>query len=143
MDIYNWNNVTTGMLVILVIIGVIMNHIIFEELDNNSEDIQKYIDKIQSYCFINCDNCSDITNLRDENYYTLGNADAKKCLMTAWEISHMIFHIFIGYFYNIYISVSISVGYELYEHYFKSCGSFLDLGYNMTGFLIGNHLKFH
>jgi hypothetical protein len=143
MNILDWNGVTTGMLVVLCIIGITMNYVIFNMLDGNNKKIQYYIDAVQNFCVKKCSNdyCSSITKLRDEKYYTYGDGDSKSCLITSWEISHLLFHVFIGYFYNIYISTVISVGYEIYEHYDKLCGSYLDLGYNMTGFLIGNYLK--
>jgi hypothetical protein len=54
-----------------------------------------------------------------------------------WELTHFLFHIGLGYYYNLPVSIAISVGFELYEHCFKDCGSWLDLLYNGLGGIVG------
>jgi hypothetical protein len=143
-SILNWNGISTGMLVVLCIIGVIMNYIIFYTLDNNDQKIQDIIDKIQYYCLYKCkNNCNGLTNLRDDDYFMgVKTTNVKKCFFTVWELSHLLFHTFLGYFYNIYISVGTSVFFEIYEHYKYNCGSYLDLMWNFLGFLIGSYIRY-
>ena len=90
------------------------------------------------HCFIKCDHniCTNFTQLRDSNY-SMNNTQPYDCVFTLWESSHMLFHVFIGYYFNIYISVIISVFYEIFEHCFYNCGSYLDLFWNGLGLLIG------
>lgn len=141
-SIFDWNGVTLGMLVVLAIVGIIMHYIIFTGLDGWDSNTQAVLDNIQATCLVNCDTNSHITHWRDKNYYTTGIADAKKCIFTLWEFTHFLFHACVGYFYNIYTSLTLSVGYEIYEHCAKNCGSCLDLVWNFSGFLLGTILRY-
>ena len=73
----------------------------------------------------------------ESKYYQ--NIDS--CIMTFWECFHVIFHIFIGYFYNIQISAMSGILFEIFESQACNCYSFLDLFYNLVGALIGTGLK--
>jgi hypothetical protein len=87
--------------------------------------------------------CNKIKSGRDNGYFLESSTETfnKECLVTGWELSHFMFHIFLGYFYNIYVSTGISVSYEVYERYTYNCASYNDLFINMAGFLVGNYLK--
>jgi hypothetical protein len=63
------------------------------------------------------------------------------CYLFGWEISHFLLHVMIGYYFNVYVSVFISVGYEIYEHYTCKCASVLDIVYNLLGYYLGNRLR--
>lgn len=127
----------------LTIIGIVMYLLIFHlDLFLNKEIINKIHNYTES-CVINCSDkntCKKINNLRDKGYYLFPSAHGK-CIITKWEISHLITHIFLGYYTNIYISLSLSFGFEIYENIFYNCGSYLDLIWNFTGFLIGFYLR--
>jgi hypothetical protein len=143
-SILSWNGVTVGMLVVICIIGLMMNHFIFNAMDNLPPRLQSIVDSIQYKCFYKCKTktCNGIGNYRDNNYFYGSNVNGRQCLLNAWEISHVFFHAFLGYFYNIQTSLSISIGFEMYEHIKYDCASLLDLGWNFTGFLIGSYLKY-
>jgi hypothetical protein len=91
----------------------------------------------------NSDLVRGITKYRDENYFIDSKDDVfnENCLITGWEVSHFMFHVFIGYFYNIYVHLGISVGYEVYERIQHNAGSYNDVIYNFLGFLAGKYLK--
>lgn len=110
-----------------------------------SEFINK-ISEFQDYkCFLPCkkDICTTITkNMRDSQYLTTTLKQPNECLFTFWEFSHIILHMFIGYFYNFYISTTLSISFEIFEHYVYNCGSLLDLFYNGLGMFIGVYLRY-
>jgi hypothetical protein len=138
-----WNDVTAGMLIVLVMVCALMHYTIFTFMEGWPDETQEKINKVQATCLVKCESkCDKVTKLRDDSYYTTGIANAKKCIFTLWEFSHFLFHIAIGYYYNIYASVGISVGYEIYEHYVRDCGSLLDLIWNFSGFLVGTTLRY-
>lgn len=143
MNLFEFGDISTGVYVSLIIAGICMYVSIFhlEKIvgDETSKKIHDYTEK----CTIACSDekiCTQVNNLRDDKYY-LFDGNSEKCIVTKWEISHFITHAFLGYFTNIYISQSISVGFELYEHYILQCGSYIDLFYNFSGFIIGHILK--
>lgn len=93
-------------------------------------------------CTISCpDNgCKYWNSLRDGDYWL--DVEKKNCITNnSGSFSFFLVHIFLGYFYNIYVSQTISIGFEIYEQKFHNCGSYLDLGYNFMGFLVGHTLK--
>lgn len=143
-SILDWNGVTVGMLVVLSIIGICMHIFIFTLLPLLPRDLViNHVDK----CLVPCNNsvCKSILSGRDSGYYANGDEEDEErslsCSVSSWEISHVLFHCFLGYFYNLQISLSISVGYELYEHYAFNAGSYLDLFWNMFGFCIGYSMR--
>ena len=141
--ILSWSDVSLGMTVLLIIILIIMHHIIFYTLVGWDPETQSKIHNITEFCFSRCktDLCKNITdNARGRDYY-LGSSANRNCAFGLWELSHFMMHVFIGYFYNIYYSQGISIGFEIYEWKIKNCGSWLDLGYNFAGFLTGHTLK--
>ena len=137
--LFGWNDVSLGMLCVLAIICLFLHYFIFTFLENWDHETQKLIDSIQGSCLTKCESktCTNLTSYRDKNYYTTGAGDGKKCIFTFWELTHFLFHTFIGYYYNIYTSFVVSGGYEIYEHYQMDCGSLLDIGWNFMGFLVG------
>jgi hypothetical protein len=142
-NIFEWGNISTGVYVAIIITGMVMYTVIFhlEKIigERNTKIVHNYTEK----CVVSCTSkktCNKINKFRDKGYY-LFDEKSEKCVVTKWEISHFITHLFLGYFTNIYISQSISVGFEMYEHYVLDCGSYLDLVYNLSGFIIGHLLK--
>ena len=143
MNLFKYGKIPPLTYFIVIVVGILMYLGIFylEILVgvDNSKSIHDWTEK----CVIPCKDkklCDELHKYRDDHYYVF-EKDTEKCLVTKWEISHLITHIFLGYFTNIYISQGISIGFELYEHYHIDCGSYIDLVYNFVGFLIGHTLK--
>ena len=107
------------------------------------------LDTLHQKCLRKCesDACKTASvTWRDKNYYLdANNGDRetphKNCAFTVWELSHLLMHLWIGYRYNLPLSVGISVAFELFEHYFYDCGSMFDVGYNLAGGVSGAVLR--
>ena len=145
-SIFSWNHVSSKCTYLFLLLNCFLYIIIFHLLDNVlPSDLQEKLDKIQHKCFVKCDNelCKEATKLRDNNYFLTDptGIDLKTCIFTSWELTHLLFHIFIGYTYNIYFSVTTSILFEIIEHYVYDCGSYLDVFWNFIGFLIGFYLR--
>lgn len=98
---------------------------------------------IQDACLVFCDKCN-LKKYRDDGYYTHvrhKTFDVSKCSLTTWELSHLATHTFIGYHYGLRVSLTIGVGFEIFEHAYHDCGSILDVGWNTIGALIGIYLR--
>lgn len=83
------------------------------------------------------------SSYRGKSYF-MGMQNEKynnKCIFTGWECSHLLLHVLLGYYYNIYVSLGISVGYEVYEYINYKCHSVFDLGIDFTGFIIGSSIR--
>lgn len=135
------NNPDTNCYLTLLTILSILYIILFYVLDNFPKTLQPYVDKIQYTCLVRCDTCN-LSNYRDNGYYLNSTGPSvNTCLCTLFEVSHFILHAFLGYYYNIYISLGLSVGFEIFEHYVYDCGSYLDILYNLAGFAFGYTLR--
>lgn len=148
MGLLSWNDVGITSMIILVLLCLLIHSMIFHSylfVGENSSARQFWTDALNKCYTEPCDTplCKKYTSLRDDGYLKFSKTPetAKTCLLTGWEISHFVFHMFLGYFYNIYISLGISVGYEVYEHYVHNCAGIAELGINMFGFLSGAALK--
>jgi hypothetical protein len=139
LNILSWNNITTLQLSKLTIILILMYIFIFHILSKLPNKIFNY----QFICLKKCNHtlCKMCTNTRGSNYFVLSNHLDKNsipdCILTVWEFSHILFHIYLGYYYNIYISQGLSIGFEIYEKYAFNCESGIDIICNLIGFLIG------
>jgi hypothetical protein len=155
MNILDWGDVGYGKMIVFFILCVIFYFTIFEFFNGNDRETQRELDKIQYNC-IPCktDLCKKVVGtLRGKNYFMPSdseentdedrkfNEEVRECAFTLWEGSHVLTHIFLGYFYNIYVSQSTSILFELWEWKYHDCGSILDLGWNFFGFLMGHTLK--
>ena len=140
MNIFEWGHVPLGVYVFICIAGIIMFVLIFhgEDLFEN-ERIQKIYAWLYK-CVIKCGKKCHANNFHGAGYFMKAK-HFNRCSVTRWEITHIFTHIILGFFTNIYISQTISVGFELYEKYIFNGGSWLDLGYNFGGFMIGHKLK--
>jgi hypothetical protein len=128
----------------LVIIGITMYILIFYLDWILPKNIIKKIHNYTESCVISCKDdkiCEHVNRFRDDGYYLFDNDNSESCIITKWEISHFFTHMFLGYFTNIYISMPINIGFEIYENKFYNCGSYLDLIYNTLGFILGFYLK--
>lgn len=145
-ELVSWNNVTIPKTIILfgILLFIYWYIFVLMKFKTTSELINK-ISTYQNYkCLIPCEKeiCIKTTEkLRDRNYLTDVLEQPDKCIFTFWEFTHVILHIFIGYFYNIYTSQFISISFEIFEHYVYNCGSILDLFYNLSGVLIGISIR--
>lgn len=143
MELLKWHDPTLSYYT-LMIIGIIMYILIFK-LDYLLPE--KYLRKVHNYteeCIIGCsdkDTCDYVNKFRNDGYYLFDNDANEKCIVTKWEISHFLTHLFLGYFTNLYISLAVGFGFEIYEYKFYDCGSYIDILYNTAGFLTGFYLK--
>lgn len=107
-----------------------------------------FVKNIGEYCIIGCgrDSCKKLGNAgRGNNYHDTQDASTPAqtgCMMTGWELSHFITHIFVGYYLNMYYSTALSVGYELYEYKTCDCHSGFDIVYNTAGGIVGTYIKY-
>lgn len=134
-------HITTNYWISLVIIGIMMYIFIFYIIDHLGEWVMEF----QYKCLGSCqsDNCRAMTtNLRDGGYFLTANSNPQDCWFTMWELSHLLTHAFIGYFFNIQTSLGVGVGFEIFEHYVYDCGSVLDIMWNTMGFSIGYTLRY-
>lgn len=103
--------------------------------------IKKIREKMHGACYIECDTkeCLSWQNFAKGEQYFIDDYSARDqhCPMGAWELSHFIFHIFIGYALNIYYSLGVGVGFEIYEHYAYQCSSYFDILLNTVGAIVG------
>lgn len=146
-----WNGVGVGLMVVLVLVWIITYIFIFCEFDFAKRGFIKWFRSCLYGCPLPCkdenEKCKVLNSYRGANYGFDPNIGGKKyrtyetCSFTGWEASHLILHIFLGFFYNIYISQSISVVFEIWEDYYKDCGSYVDLEINFAGYCIGYGLK--
>jgi hypothetical protein len=141
-----WNDVSGKSIGVLLIILSLMYITIFQVMDNLPQPYLDYVRKLNYGCLKQCDTptCAKATQRRETGYWLEpppGSTDINKCIFTTWELSHILFHVFIGYYYNIYISLGVGIGTEVFESVGYDCGSLLDLGYNMIGFIIGTGLR--
>lgn len=97
------------------------------------------------YCFINLiinlkcfkkakikEDIEYIKKIRGKNY----DPAYKNCLLTHWEVCHIIEHMLIGYFFNLKYSLMIGIPWELYE-YTQNIHNLMDPVYNTLGAVIG------
>jgi hypothetical protein len=144
MDLLKCEAMTINGIIALAIIFILYYIVIFHlDLcigDENSKFVHSYTETCVVGCKTSKPLCELTNGLRSNGYYLFGDYD--KCIVSWWEISHVTLHMWLGYFTNIYVSQTVSVGFELYEHFALGCGSFLDLLYNFLGFAIGNQLRY-
>jgi hypothetical protein len=131
---------------LLVLVCVIMYLIIFHAIDR----LPVFLKDIQYICLSSCESdlCQTMTsNLRDKSYWLdpegLKKTDPIKCGMTLYEMTHLLFHVWIGYEYGICTSSLLSITFELFEHMFYNCGSFLDILWNLIGAFIGIAIRIY
>jgi hypothetical protein len=139
--VFSWNGVDEKGIALLAILMTLMYVTIFIVSKNiPSTELQVEMNKYIHSCFLKCNSC-DLSGYRDGEYSIEYGNELKKCMFTSWELSHLLFHALLGYYYNIYISFATSVGFEIYEHYVLNCGSILDIGHNFVGFMLGYCLR--
>ncbi len=141
---FELGDVNTGMYVAIILVLIIMVYIIRKISTLSATDAT--INEIHKYCIINCksDTCNYIVDKsKGAGYYLDRTGDNGTCIFTGWELSHIIFHSFIGFFFNIQTSMSIGVTWELIEHYHPdmNCGNILDIFFNTLGYTIGWGLR--
>lgn len=142
---FEFGNVSVGIYVCLILIMTLIVYFI-TNIKKYTDD-NKQIEKINKACLVKCktDTCKYIVKKSaGPNYFLDDNNTGKSCLTTSWELSHVIFHTFIGLFFNIHTSLSIGIIWELIEHYHPdmNCGNILDVFYNTLGYTIGWGLQY-
>lgn len=131
---------------LFILVCSIMYIIIFQVIVRLPRKIKDY----QYFCFAKCQSntCKDVTKrLRDKDYWMDpgGNikTDTVGCGMTTYELTHLLFHVWIGYEYGLCTSAVLSSSFEVFEHLYYNCGSYLDLVWNMMGAFIGVSLRYY
>lgn len=127
---------------VLIVVLAIMNFMIFSGIMNKTPGLEK----VSYTCLMSCksDTCKHVVDgCRDSNYWLEpeGVKVDKGCLFSAWELTHLIFHIWVAYEFGFFISIYLSVMFEIYENIVYKCGSLLDIGWNAIGAFIGVQLK--
>lgn len=95
-------------------------------------------------CYIKCKTkeCHDFqSQYKGKNYYLDKQNNDQHCPFGFWELTHIILHIFIGYFLNIYYSLGIGISFELHELHVYDCASYFDILYNTLGCVTGAGLR--
>lgn len=127
---------------VLLIIFVLI-FIIFFPLQNSA--IGGYIKKFDQACMLNCnmDTCKSYTKFSRGNTYNItGNYDSfDACVFNIWEFSHIILHIFIGYWLDIRYSLGIGIAFELFEWKQYGCENYADILWNTVGCMIGSYIR--
>jgi hypothetical protein len=139
-----------GILIIIIILFICFILCFYD----GAEFVNLRANYLHKQCYYNCgtEKCKDfMKSVKGVNYY---NGDDKlledtqdetlryeDCIVGFWELSHLVLHIFIGYFLNIYYSLALGVGFELFEYYKWNCEGYLDILFNTAGALIGIYLR--
>jgi hypothetical protein len=92
------------------------------------------------WCMISCktDSCIEAQKKYKGKNYHVGSVEyIPLCPIGIYEISHMILHIFIGYYFNFWYSFAFGISFEIYEYYAYNCESIYDIICNSAGALIG------
>jgi len=120
--------------------------LIFYILDNFFPGFDKLTYDV---CLFKCYNskCKTFINkTKGDNYYlskySISQAFSKVCVFTPYELSHIIYHIFIGYYFNIYYSLAIGFTFEFIEWRLYNCENVMDIIYNTIGAMIGIFLRY-
>jgi len=140
-------NVTRRKLKLLAIAGLCFYVAIFHVIDR----IPLATTLMNANCLAKCENktCQRVLHeTRGSKYFTTSLVDSsirdelrKNCWLTVWEFSHILTHIAIGYYFNIYVSLGISWSFELYEKVAYDCANGADLVWNFIGAVIGTALR--
>lgn len=127
----------------LLMVCLVLYVVIFYVIDRLPVNIRN----IQYLCLSGCesDTCQNITrSLRDSDYWLDPKAktimDPVRCKATLYELTHLLLHVWVGYYYDLTTSIALSVAFELFEHAFYNCGSVLDLIWNLAGGICGTQL---
>lgn len=126
---------------IIYILAFIYSITIAPILNNNSTIIKN----IHESCFYKCrtSECKKISSYKGKGYYIGSDKNAKDCLFTLWNISHIFLYAILGYlcpdlFLETLITGVLFEGYERKKH---NCGDILDIFCNTAGFLIGRYVN--
>jgi hypothetical protein len=99
--------------------------------------------RVVQACWVKCpnDTCEALTAASRGNNYYLDNSKYEECGFTFWEGTHLLFHVVLGYFFPLWVSMGLSFGFEILEYKMFACGSWFDLLWNFTGAAIGTGLR--
>lgn len=139
-NLFCTDHITNDHLKKLLGVLIIMYIIIFIVMAHYQDNFQE----LNETCIINCNTntCKKIAyRSRGSNYYLTEDSIPYNCIFTIWELSHLIMHIFIGYYFNFGYSLGIGIIFEMYEKQYYKCESYLDILYNSIGGLFGVGLR--
>lgn len=141
------NNITYYTIVYSIILLSLLFIIIFYVFETLKK--YKFFQELDKVCFSKCDKdiCKEFTyKTRGSQYYLntdINENNAYNCLFTIWEASHIITHIFIGYYLDFRYSLLIGIPFEIYENRKYNCENYMDIFYNSMGAIIGGYLRYY
>lgn len=107
-----------------------------------------FIRKLDQTCVARTDNDTVrrlVEQSRGKQYYLTGgtneSSDLSSCGVTIWEASHLLMHLFIGYWLDLRYSLALGVGFEIYEWWRFGCENVFDVLYNSIGAVAGAALR--
>lgn len=144
-----YDKLLPGKLICLCVLFAITYYVNFKSTILREAGIAKYLFRCYKKC--ESDGCKSLITagkgssslMAGETRYGLGPMkDRIGCMMSGWEISHFIYHMFLGYFLNsIYLSTAVGIGFEIYEQKYYEIGSVFDIIWNTAGALAGVGLR--
>jgi hypothetical protein len=136
-NLTNTDHINYKSYIILGVISVISYILCF----SNEPFILERRKQVNKWCMLTCETktCEDLQKKYKGHKYYIdpGLEDTPMCPVGIYEISHVIFHMFIGYYFNIWYSIFIGTSFELIELHIWNCESVFDIICNTLGALIG------
>lgn len=107
------------------------------------------VQSLDKVCFARCgsDRWQSISRAsRGDQYYLTGDDSNESsgihtCALTLWEFSHVVMHLFVGFFLDLRYSLLIGSAFEIWEWKVHSCENKLDIAYNTLGAIAGGMLR--
>jgi hypothetical protein len=131
---------------------VVLVFIVYVNLEK--DQLSKDLQTLFTQCVVRCPKgyeCTfDAVNTRGTDYiYNSGNdhsdleENLKGCMVTGWNLSHFIFHLFLGCAFPQYLFAMfmLSATFELLEFAFFNCHDSMDILLNTCGLILGQILR--
>ncbi len=138
--LFGWDHIRREHIYALLVVLCIMYFAIFYAWQSMRKRYD-LCEKIERACVLGCPSGRCPPDWMRGDSYALEPGTKPKCLFTTWELSHFIFHGFIGYFFNLWVSLAVGVSFELYEYAFLNCESLIDIVANTAGCMVGAALR--
>ncbi len=138
-DLWSSDHINLKIIIGMSVFFIILCIFLFGE----SERIRNMRSPLNKTCFIHCksQSCLDLQHMGKGSDYFISDPDIPYCPFGFWELSHILLHIMIGYFLNLYYSIGLGVIFEFYERFRWNCESYFDIIFNTLGALIGVALR--
>lgn len=126
---------------IILIVVLIMSYVycFFIATDKKLHPVLKTINQA---CLIGCKKCA----YRGDSYILENEEKSnamKNCLLTSWNVYHILMYLLLGYLYpNLYYKlIAMGVGFEIYEYITYDCADLMDIPSNIIGVSMGARLS--